>query len=98
MSWQPFDSRAGYCSSRYPVPALTPMPQRGLEQVVWSPRLEARRTVSLAFGERDVSGLVRGFLAGCLISEYAEVDGGLIFEMQKWMEEKNESLLKIATC
>lgn len=42
--------------------------------------------VPLAFGERDVSGLVRGFLAGCLIPEYAEVDGGLVFEMHKWME------------
>ena len=54
--------------------------------------------VPLAFGERDVSGLVQGFLAGCLICEYAEVDGGLIFEMQKWMEEKHESLLELAMC
>lgn len=72
------------------------MPQHGPEQIVWSPRLEACCT--LAFGERDVPDLVQGFLAGCLISEYAEADGGLISEMQKWAEEKHESLFKIAMC
>lgn len=57
-----------------------PSPCPDTHAPVWSPRL--------AFVERDVSGLVQSFLAGCAVSEYTEVDGGLIFEMKKWIEGK----------